>query len=84
MASRTICFVNADNYPVLNPAFGEHYIGGESVQQTLLAKAFRDKGYDVDDPTAETLGQWGADFRVEFDWDDPAAKEAYQECSSAD
>jgi len=49
-----------------------------------LATCLRDKGYDVDDPTAETLDQWGADFRVEFDWDDPKAKAAYEECSSAD
>lgn len=49
-----------------------------------LATCLRDKGYDVDDPTAETLDQWGADFRVEFDWDDPKAMAAYEECSSAD
>ena len=49
-----------------------------------LATCLRDKGYDVDDPTAETFEQWATDFRVEFDWDDPAAKEAYEECSGAD
>jgi len=49
-----------------------------------IATCLRDKGYDVDDPTAETLDQWGADFRVEFDWDDPEAMAAYEECSSAD
>jgi hypothetical protein len=49
-----------------------------------LATCLRDKGYDVDDPTAETLDQWGADFRAEFDWDDPEAMAAYEECSSAD
>jgi hypothetical protein len=49
-----------------------------------LATCLRDKGYDVDDPTAETLDQWGADFRVEFDWDDPKAKAAYEACSSTD
>jgi hypothetical protein len=53
-------------------------------QLVALATCLRDKGYDVDDPTAETLDQWGADFRVEFDWDDPEAKEAYDECSSPD
>jgi len=41
-----ICFVGLDNYPVLNPAC-EGYFGGESVQQVLLARAFRDKGYEV-------------------------------------
>lgn len=49
-----------------------------------LATCLRDKGFDVDDPTAETLDQWGVDFRVEFDWDDPEAKGAYDKCSSAD
>lgn len=36
-----------DNYPVLNPGLGSEYFGGESVQQTLLAKAFAELGYDV-------------------------------------
>ena len=49
-----------------------------------LATCLREKGYNVDDPTAETFDQWGADFRVEFDWDDPKAQAAYKECSSAD
>ncbi|MBK5965636.1 glycosyl transferase family 1 [Thiocystis minor] len=44
---RSICFVGMDNYPVLNPEFGQRYFGGESVQQTLLAYAFRDLGLDV-------------------------------------
>ena len=53
-------------------------------QFVALATCLRDKGYDVDDPTAETLQVWLGDFRAEFDWDDPAAMEAYEECSSAD
>jgi len=40
-------FVEMDNYPVFNLTFGQHYFGGESVQQTLLARAFCDIGYDV-------------------------------------
>lgn len=44
---KKICFVGLDNYPVLNPAKGDAYFGGEAVQQTLLAKAFRDLGYEV-------------------------------------
>lgn len=44
---KRICLVGADVYPVLNPALGEAYIGGESVQHTLLAKAFYHLGYDV-------------------------------------
>jgi hypothetical protein len=54
----------------------------EQVDQfVVLATCLRGKGYDVDDPTAETLDQWGTDFRVEFDWDDPDAMAAYETCS---
>ncbi len=42
-----LCFIGLDNYPVLNPAWGSEYFGGESVQQTLLARAFHELGYDV-------------------------------------
>ena len=45
--SRTICFVGADNYPLLNPSMGGARIGGEAVQQTLLAREFVRSGYDV-------------------------------------
>jgi glycosyltransferase involved in cell wall biosynthesis len=44
---RKICFVGLDNYPILNPDKCSDYFGGESVQQTLLAKAFRDLGHRV-------------------------------------
>jgi hypothetical protein len=50
-------------------------------QMVELATCLRDKGYDVDDPTAETLAQWRIDFRVEFPWDDPEAKKAHEECN---
>jgi len=42
-----ICFLGMDNYPVLNPRHGNEYFGGESVQQTLLAKAYAALGYRV-------------------------------------
>jgi len=42
-----ICFVGLDNYPVLSKSARSKYIGGESVQQTLLAKAFTALGYEV-------------------------------------
>lgn len=45
--SARICLVGLDNYPVLNPRSGHEYFGGESVQQTLLAKAFRALDYEV-------------------------------------
>ena len=47
MNKTKICFVGSDNYPVLNPEYGETYIGGESVQQSLLAIEFAKQGYDV-------------------------------------
>src|SRR5262245_48086070 len=42
-----LCFVGLDNLPVLAPEFRQHTIGGESVQQTLLAKALAIRGHDV-------------------------------------
>jgi glycosyltransferase involved in cell wall biosynthesis len=45
--SKSICFVGSDVYPVLNNEFGNGYIGGESVQLTLLAKAFANLNWDV-------------------------------------
>ena len=45
---------------MLNPDYQNHYIGGESVQQTLLAKAFVDLGYDVSMVVTD-LGQGDAE-----------------------
>ena len=42
-----VCFVGPHNYPVLNTNYPTTYIGGESVQQTLLAKALVERGHDV-------------------------------------
>lgn len=42
-----ICFVGLDNLPVLAPEFRGHTIGGESVQQTLLARALARRGHEV-------------------------------------
>jgi glycosyltransferase involved in cell wall biosynthesis len=47
MRGRGICFVGLDNYPVLNPRYGGEYFGGESVQQTLLAREFARQGFAV-------------------------------------
>jgi hypothetical protein len=55
----------------------------EQVDQFVeLATCLRYKGYDVDDPTAETLAQWQSDFKEEIDWKDPVAVADYEECSS--
>ena len=42
-----ICFVGIDNLPLLAPEYRGHHIGGESVQQTLLARALARRGHDV-------------------------------------
>jgi glycosyltransferase involved in cell wall biosynthesis len=42
-----ICFVGLDNLPVLARHYAHQTIGGESVQQTLLARALARRGYDV-------------------------------------
>jgi hypothetical protein len=52
----------------------------ETVDQFVtLATCLREKGYDVDDSTAETLDQW--DFKRAINWKDPAAMADYEECS---
>ena len=47
MATPRICFVGLHNLPVLSPQYGAHGIGGEQVQQTLLARALKRRGFDV-------------------------------------
>jgi glycosyltransferase involved in cell wall biosynthesis len=42
-----ICFVGLDNLPVLAPEYRGELIGGESVQQTLLARALARRGHEV-------------------------------------
>jgi glycosyltransferase involved in cell wall biosynthesis len=42
-----ICLVGLDNLPVLAPEFRSQAIGGESVQQTLLARALSRAGHEV-------------------------------------
>ena len=50
-------------------------------QWVALAACLRDEGYAMDDPTAETLDQWLQDFKITFNWKDPAAEAEYEECS---
>lgn len=42
-----ICFVGLDNLPVLAPEYRQDTLGGESVQQTLLAHAMARQGHEV-------------------------------------
>jgi glycosyltransferase involved in cell wall biosynthesis len=50
-----ICFVGLENLPVLAPDFEHYGIGGEQVQQTLLAKAFVRRGI----PVSMVVGDYG-------------------------
>jgi len=42
-----ICLLGLENLPVLAPEYRRHTIGGESVQQTLLARALARRGHAV-------------------------------------
>src|SRR5258708_32914000 len=48
-----ICLLGLDNLPILAPEYREHTIGGESVQQTLLAQALARRGHEVSMVTAD-------------------------------
>lgn len=47
MRPRKICIVGLDSYGMLSGEGDLKYIGGESVQHVLLARAWRDLGHDV-------------------------------------
>jgi glycosyltransferase involved in cell wall biosynthesis len=50
----SICLIGLDNLPVLAPEFRGQAIGGESVQQTLLARALVRRGHQVSMVTADS------------------------------
>jgi hypothetical protein len=50
-------------------------------QFIALATCMREKNYDLDDPTVETLDIWMDEFKNAIDWDDPAALADYEACS---
>src|SRR5215471_21381256 len=52
-SSMRICLVGIDNLPVLAPGFERERIGGESVQQTLIARALAQRGHRVSMVTAD-------------------------------
>lgn len=41
------CFVGLENLPVLAPDYAGHTHGGEELQQTLLARALAERGFDT-------------------------------------
>jgi glycosyltransferase involved in cell wall biosynthesis len=50
-----VCFVGFENLPVLAPEYEQHGIGGEQVQQSLLAMAFARRGF----PVSMVVGDYG-------------------------
>jgi hypothetical protein len=63
--------------------FGKERVDMSEVvdQYVALAACLREKGFDVDDPTAETLDIWLTDFKTVLNWDDPDVVEAYESCA---
>ena len=57
-----ICFVGFHNLPVLAPEYRRHTIGGEAVQQTLLARALARRGHDVNMVVADYGQRDGAEW----------------------
>jgi glycosyltransferase involved in cell wall biosynthesis len=47
MTSQRICIVGLDSYGMLSGEGNPKYIGGESIEHVLLARAWRDLGHDV-------------------------------------
>lgn len=56
MQAASVCFVGLGNLPVLSAHYGQHGVGGEEVQQTLLARALARRGYEVSTIVSD-LGQ---------------------------
>lgn len=48
-----VCFLGLENLPVLAPEYRDHRVGGEAVQQTLLARALARRGWAVSMVTAD-------------------------------
>ncbi len=57
-----ICFVGIENLPVLVPEYRQHIIGGEGIQQTLLARALARRGHDVSMVVADYGQMDGAEW----------------------
>jgi glycosyltransferase involved in cell wall biosynthesis len=58
-----VCFFGMDNLPVLAPEFGAYGIGGEQVQQTLLARSLVRRGHQV----SMVVYDYGQHNRQEWD-----------------
>jgi len=49
-----------------------------------LAACMSEAGFDIEEPTAETLDTWMFDLKTTFDWDDPDAEEVIDSCFGGD
>lgn len=58
-----ICFVGLENLPVVSSAHRHHGVGGEQVQQTLLARALAHRGFDV----SMVVADYGQDDAMRID-----------------
>lgn len=69
---KSICLVGLDNIPVLAPEYNQHGVGGEPVQQTLIARALARKGHAV----SMVVGDFGQ--RDGATWDGVVTHKAYR------
>jgi glycosyltransferase involved in cell wall biosynthesis len=68
-----ICFLGLDNLPVLAREYNRHGIGGEQVQQTLLARALVRRGAEV----SMVVFDYGQDDGAQ--WDQVTTHKAFRE-----
>ena len=63
--------------------FGKERVDMSEVvdEYVALAICLREEGFDIDDPTAETLDIWLTDLKTVLNWDDPQVVEAYESCA---
>lgn len=70
--SMKICFLGLQDLPVLAPEYNRHYIGGEEVQHTLVARALARRGHRVSMVVADYGQEDGAS------WDGIRTYKAYR------
>ncbi len=49
-------------------------------QYLEITACMNEAGFDIEEPTAETLDTWMGDLKNTFDWDDPDAEEIIDTC----
>lgn len=53
-------------------------------QYIEFAACMQEAGFDIEEPTAETLDTWIDDLKSTFDWDDPDAEDVQETCFGGD